>query len=116
MNVNRYNKKENIGRLDRRVTIQGYTENQNDFGEKEITFSDLATVWAKIEYQSKGTDEEFHAKRETAVTSVLFTIRYKADYRSKKNRIVYEGEVYDIISVRENGRRHYLIIEAKLKE
>ena len=110
------NKREVIGKLDRRIVIQSYGENANEFGEKEISFSDLATVWARIEYQNKDTVEEFQAKRETAVTSVLFTIRYNAAYRSKKNRISYQSEIYDIISVVELGRRHYLKIEAQLKE
>ncbi len=108
---------EKVIKLDREITIQSFTEVQNSFGEKEITFSDLATVRAAIEYGNRGTTEAFEAKRETATTSIFFTIRYHVDYKSKKNRIVYEAQNYDIISVIEAGaRRQYLKMEAQLKE
>lgn len=110
-------RRDKVIKLDREITIQSFTEVQNSFGEKEITFSDLATVRAAIEYGNRGTTEDFEAKRETATTSIFFTVRYNSTYKSKKNRIVFEAQNYDIIAVIETGaRRQYLRIEAQLKE
>lgn len=111
------NRKTRFQKLDRRITLQGYAEVKNDYGEKEISFSDIATVWANVQYPNRGLSEAFHAQRETAVTTVLFTIRYNDSYKDKKNRILYNSQVYDIISIVEKGeRRQYLLIEAQLKE
>lgn len=110
------NKNERIGRMDRRITVQGYTETKNDFGEKITDFTDLATVWAAIDYENKGTTEAYEATRETATTTVTFTIRYNKDYRNKKNRILYDEQLYDIISVKEDGRKRFLLLECELKE
>lgn len=110
------NRNERIGKLDRRITIQSYTETKNNFGEKEIAWEDEATVWASITYANKGTGEDMAAKRETAMTTVLFTIRFNSAYKDKKKRLSYDSQIYDIISVKEEGRRRFLIIEAQLKE
>ena len=108
--VKPHNSQERIGRLDRRITLRTYTESQNAFGEVRTNYEDLATVWAKIEY--KAASEQFHAHRETAKSTIFFTIRYRSDFFDKKNQIVFESRTYDIEAVREMGRRQYLEIEA----
>lgn len=108
--------RKNVIKLDRRITFQFYTETQNQFGEKEVQFSNSYSCWAKIDYRDKSTTEDFQSKRETATTAVIFTIRWIKDLLDKKNRIQYNDQIYDIISIQEVGRRKYLKIEAQLKE
>jgi head-tail adaptor len=36
------------GQLDRRITIQSFTESTDDFGEVILSFTTLANVWAKV--------------------------------------------------------------------
>jgi SPP1 family predicted phage head-tail adaptor len=101
------------GFLDRRVTIQHFTSSQNEFGEVIETWEDLATVWANVR-ELRGL-ERVEAARLTAVVDVYFTIRWRTDIEPKQ-RVSYEGELFDIQAVMELPRREGLQIEAKWRE
>lgn len=103
-----------IGDLDRLVTLQTATVATNDFHGETLSWVDLGQVWAKVEWQS-GTEADL-AERKTAVSRVNFTIRYRADAKSKRLRVTHETQVFDVVTVREIGRNNFLELQTKLFE
>lgn len=96
------------GRLDRRITIQTFTESNNTFREPIKTWVTLATVWAQLVPQ-RGT-ERYAIREGQAVDAralVIWRIRHRTDVTTLM-RISYGGELYDIQDIREIGRREGL--------
>lgn len=102
-----------IGKLDRRITLQGLTQTQGEYGELIDTWTDVATVWANA---YAGAGKEFVAARQVnAEVSMQFQIRWLAGV-SATMRILYDGAYYDIVSLSEVGRRERLNIFAKARQ
>jgi SPP1 family predicted phage head-tail adaptor len=99
-----------IGDLDRRITLQSYTETANAFGEKVPTWSTLATVWAGVMFKDGG--ERLITQKETVTADVIFTIRYRSTV-SEKTRIVWDSVNYDILHIAEVDRKRYLELAAQ---
>lgn len=93
------------GNLDRRITIQRYSETgQDGAGNQTLEWADLSTVRAGMRQES---GREFFAYGATnAERKVVFTIR-PTDV-STEDRIVYDGQEHEIHSVRELGRNEGL--------
>ena len=90
------------GKLDRRISIQGYTTVDDEYGNSVPAWTDIATVWASVK---QGTGREFiQAAALTPESRVVFTIRWMDDITTA-NRVLYEGRVHEIQDVREIGRR-----------
>ena len=106
--------KETIGQLDRRITLQTRSTSVNSYGESVETFTDLATVWAKVEYPLTGSMESQEQKIHLVESRVEFTIRERADilYTS---RIVYNGKTFDVERISEVGRGGYLKITTEYR-
>lgn len=101
------------GRLDRRITIQEYTETTNDYGETVKTWADVVTVWAEVRQQSA---REIWQAGKVAETEKMFRIRYRSGIDSTM-RVVYDGKNYEITGEpREIGRRDGLEIQGKVQE
>lgn len=101
-----------VGELNRRVTIRQYTESENARGEVEKTWSDLATVFAKLDYSP--ATESMEAGKETVFGMVAFLIRYRADM-NETMKVRFDSEDYDIKSItrmEKRGKDRYLIIKA----
>jgi SPP1 family predicted phage head-tail adaptor len=101
-----------IGQMDRRVTIRQYTESTNDMGEVVDTWTNLATVYAGLSYNT--TTEKLESGKETVFGTVDFLIRYRSDI-DEKMKVRFDGEDYDIKSIirhDKRGRDRYLIIKA----
>ena len=99
----------NIGRLDRRITIQSFTEAQDAVGELIKTWSDLITVSAsKLDVTGR---ERFAARQELAQETTVFRIRHRTDINVEM-RISYDSKLYDIEGLAELGRREGLDITA----
>lgn len=90
------------GDLDRRITIQQLTLIPDGGGGSTESWTDLATVSAKVTQQSGR--EFLQASAVRTERAVLFTIRYRADLTTG-NRVVYDGIDHDIREVRELGRQ-----------
>jgi SPP1 family predicted phage head-tail adaptor len=90
------------GKLDRRITIQRATKAPNGFNEPVETWSNAATVWAQ-QRPNRGA-ERFSAQEINGQAVMTFHIRYRADLRVT-DRVVYEGRIWNILDVREVGRR-----------
>lgn len=103
--------KEQIGRLDRRVTFQSKIVGENVSNEDaEIGWEDVVTVWASRD--DKTGNEIVAGDKITGFQDAVFTVRYRTGL-SIEMRIVCEGLIYGITSIQEVGRRRYLSIVAE---
>jgi SPP1 family predicted phage head-tail adaptor len=111
--------KEHIGRLDRRITFQEKVITTNESNEDEETgWENIATnptVWASIKESTVGSGEQYRADKLTGFQSAVFVCRYRDDI-TVKNRIVYDGLAYDILSMQEIGRKRFMSIETESTE
>jgi SPP1 family predicted phage head-tail adaptor len=100
------------GRLDRRITIQGQSIAHSDSGQEEITWSDVATVWAE-KREDRG-DERFATRQIVGHGVTVFRIRWSAAVAAvtSEHRIVFDGRAFNITAVREIGRREGIEIDA----
>lgn len=105
-----------IGELDRLVQLQIASAATNDYHGETLAWSDLTDgqVWAKVMWAGGGENDV--AEKKTATSRVVFTIRYRADAKAKRLRIVHESQNFDVVNVREIGRQAFLELEAKLFE
>jgi len=99
-------------RLDRRITLQRYGITYNSDNEPIEAWSDLATVWASVNYVSDG--EKVRAAEVGASIAVRFQIRYSSTVAdlNAKDRVLFDGDVFDIEGVKPLGRREGLEISA----
>jgi len=99
-------------KLDRRIAIERYSVTYNDDNEPTEAWASLATVWASVQYASDG--EKVRAAEVGATISVRFQIRYDSTWAdvNAKDRVIYEGKTFDIVGVKELGRREGLEISA----
>jgi len=114
--IKSHSDQERIGKLDRRIIIQGYTVIQDDYGGEIVTFADLAEVWANVDFKHNTSDEAEESSRLTATTDTLFTVRYDERFFDKKNRIIWKTKEYNIKSIVELGRKEYILMTCELKE
>jgi len=84
------------GDLRNRVTIQSKAVVQNSFGEEDITWTELATVWAAVE-PLRGR-EFLDGRMVTAEITTRIRIRQR-DGISPEMRVVFGAKIYDIIAV-----------------
>ena len=103
----------NPGRMDRQVTLQRFTVTQSAIGEAVKTWSTLATVPAA--YKPSPGGEPVNGDKVEAELPVVFTIRYYSGL-NPKDRLQYEGTVYNILAVTEVGRRHLMELRARRQE
>lgn len=101
------------GKLDRRITLRNPAEAVDGFGEAVRTYSDLADVWAMLEY--KGTPkEDTEAGALASVNKVRFTIRHRSDVTAK-TQVVYKSETYEVEGISFIGRDRFLTLDTRLK-
>lgn len=102
-----------IGRLNRLFTFQRKSVTKNVTGNEEETYTLLFTAWASIQpFRGKETTEA-----NEVVASNFWIIKARYDSRLKpKDRAVWDGNNYDIISVAELGYREGMEIMAKYKD
>ena len=96
------------GQLDRRITIQTFSETTDNFGQEVKSFSTLASVWANMveKVGSEGEDGEMIA----ATKKVEFVIRYRTDV-NEEMRISYNSNIYKIQAIQSaDARKAFLKI------
>lgn len=89
------------GNLDRLITIERFANAVDDFGTPAETWSHVATLRAQIVTAS--TDEAIHNGAE-ADTVIVFRTRWLAGV-TVADRIVYQGDPFNIRETVEIGRR-----------
>lgn len=98
-----------VGKLDRILTLQKRSVSQNDYGEEAPTWTDDQDLRAEI--VDVDGEEEYEAKQETPVKETTFRIRYKSKLNASDYRVKYDGTVYNINRVKEDVegfRRQYM--------
>ncbi len=85
------------GRLRQRVQIQQKVVTRDSFGGEAITWSTLATVWARVSPMS-GREQEWFGL-ETAEMLTTMRMRFYPGVLPKM-RCVFESRNYDVLSVK----------------
>lgn len=98
------------GDLDRRISIERKTLIDNGYEETEA-WAPVATLWASYSAISDG--ERFSAGADRADITARFRVRYRADITTK-DRVSYAGQSFDIVAVKEVGRRQFTEITGGL--
>ena len=96
------------GQLDRRITIQNFSETTDNFGQQVKSFSTLASVWANVveKVGREGEDGDMIA----ATKKVEFIIRYRTDV-DEEMRISYNSNTYKIQAIQSaDARKAFLKI------
>lgn len=103
------------GKLDRRIILQRFSGAVNAFNEIEEVWSDLVTRWAMVSPISDA--ERVRAGAVSATITTRFKIRYSTQVAdlNPKDRVSFEGKIFDIWGVKEIGRREYLEISASAR-
>lgn len=104
------NKKERIGILRERVTIQTVTETQSTSGFPVTVFIDYATRWAAVNYRITPSDESTIADRKTAETVCIFRLRYDSTVTEK--HVLSYGGTWDIRAISITPDKFYMDLEA----
>lgn len=105
------------GKLDRYIAIEEATEVQLVTGEVEKTWSTFAQRWASFNQPAtrRGNKERFEANQTVAISNDYWEIRYLPGLKANM-RIVYQGQLYNITSIREIGRKEGWQIETENKD
>lgn len=91
------------GRLDRQIVIQKATSTQNSYGEQAMGWSNLVTLWARV--NPLAGNELFRAQQIRAEIDTEFTLRHTTLIHPDMT-IVYGGVTYDIHSIINVGDRN----------
>jgi SPP1 family predicted phage head-tail adaptor len=97
-----------VGELDRRITIQTFSETTDTFGQGVKSFSTLAQVWANVveKVGREGEDGDMIA----STKNVEFIIRYRTDV-NEEMRISYNSNIYKIQAIQSaDARKAFLKI------
>ena len=97
------------GKLDRQITIQRKSVTDGQYGD-QVTWADHLTLWAEMKQSAEDTRRE--AEQDYAERIVTFVVRYHPDI-SETDRLMYETEAYEIVGLRETGRREGLEIKTR---
>lgn len=90
------------GQLDRRITIQTFSEVTDLFGQEVKVYSTLDSVWANVveKIGSEGEKGDMIA----ATKKVEFIIRYRTDV-NEQMRILYNNNTYKIQAIQSADAR-----------
>jgi len=99
------------GQLDRRITLQTFSETTDTFGQEVKTYSTLASVWANVkENIGVGNGEGEKGDMIAATKKVEFIIRYRTDV-NEQMRITYNNNTYKIQAIQSaDARKAFLKI------
>ncbi len=105
------------GKLDRRIVIERATHAQDASGQPIPTWNTLTTVWAsRVDMSDK---EQFQSGQELNTRVTRFMVRHTSDTKTvtAKDRISYEGDIYDILGVKEtsDGRQRFIEVTANVR-
>ena len=87
----------NIGKLDKRITIQKFSTYQNENGFDIEDWVDYKTIWASI--NNLWGKEFYAAKAVNAENTVEFVVRYSRDLaniNTKEYRIFWNNRAFNI--------------------
>ena len=100
------------GKLDRKITIEREGETVDGNGTVVRAWTPIATVAAQRVQQS--TDEFLETFGDDVKTAIVFRIRYRPGVLMT-DRVVYEGTAFDLVELKEIGRRVGLELRCEAK-
>lgn len=107
------NSREQIGKLDERVTFQRPVNTSDEYNQPVSDWQDVATVWARVEDSSGG--ESFQADQVTAYMNTVFAIRYRDDVTEKMRILrLRNGRYYNIRSIKNPDRKRTLQVTGEM--
>lgn len=95
----------NIGKMDRRITIERETETVKPSGSVVKAWTTVASVWAEVVQQS--APEFFTGFGEVEAGACVFRVRYRPGITTA-DRVTYDGRPFNIKEITEIGRRDAL--------
>ena len=102
----------NAGRFDRLVELWRYTTAKNSYGEEIKTWDKQYDIWAKLEFLTGS--EDVNADKWENKQNISVTIRHTSV--TVKDRIKYQSEYFNIISISEIDRNMYLKLQCVSSE
>lgn len=99
----------NIGKLDRRVTLQSRTMTRDSMGARVESWETVAEIWA--EYVQNRGSEGPAADADRWKDNQQFRIRWRSGLTATQYRITYNGKTYDITGITEEGRKTTLLLD-----
>lgn len=102
------------GERDRTIYLQQRISDKDSGAASVQNYKPLATVRAK--YNPISGDEKKIGAGMTPQVEAEFTILYSSDSKQlrAKDRVLFEDRPWDVLEVRELGRREELLIKARL--
>jgi SPP1 family predicted phage head-tail adaptor len=97
--------------LDRKITIEELQQVPDGAGGFSESWATVGTYWAGKEQQS--ADEALRAGSRFAEETLYFRTRWISGVNASDFRVKYEGDTYDIVGVREIGRREGLELQTE---
>lgn len=91
------------GELNKSITFQTQSSEQDSYGAPVETWVDTTTTWAGI--KTTGSREFYAALKQNAETTAVFKIRYRNDLDTAK-RIKYGNRYFDILGIADPEERH----------
>ena len=104
----------NIGRLDRRLTLQTLGVTRDEWNHPTETWTDLATVWATKTPRRAGEPTE--ERQVVALNVVDWFIRHRTDVDATMRVKDADAKVYQVVAVQEVGRKQGLKLTTELRE
>jgi SPP1 family predicted phage head-tail adaptor len=103
------------GTLNWRIQVQRVEIQANEFNEPVETWVDLVSVWA--ERKEVSARERLAAQQVGAELTTRFTIRYSSQTKdiNPRDRIVFDGNIYNITATRNIDRNRWREIDAVVK-
>jgi SPP1 family predicted phage head-tail adaptor len=104
------------GHLDRRIVVERATMAANAFNELVPTWFTLVELWAMRRDASAA--ESYRAAEVSAQISTRFRVRYSTVTATvdEKDRISFEGKVYNITATRRIGRNQWIEWDAAARD
>jgi head-tail adaptor len=104
-----------FGKLDTRLTLYKQTFTSNSYGERVVSAQSIAYIYADFDYKSGGTKYEADFLENTEVIQAM--IRYRTNIGASNEYLLQNGSnYYSIKSVREIGRKDYMMLTLELKD
>ena len=99
--------------MDRRVLLQRQSDAQDSSGQVVGAWLDVCSAWA--EFKPISATEEEKVDRRSSVQRATFVIRFRSGIEPTM-RVVHDGVPWEILGVREIGRRVAIELDAEARE
>ena len=101
--------------FDRRIGLELMEEGEDALGGLIAGYGDPFYRWADM--KAVKDDEAWRAGQVESAAQARFTVRWEAQAAlvTGTSRLTYDGEAWEVLGVKELGRRAYLEITAELR-